>query len=366
MFTGHSSYSYAFNNPVMFGDPSGLAPEPIQKGGGTGDVLLGQSSLANIMGDYSTATQAYYDVVSYKELMCVGFQRYEIEGRSVDNPDGYVDYEHTPLTLGKTRYSFAPIYREQTIEQKVKISGGTPGAPAGATPGGGSAGGGSNNNTYTNSWDDVIGSFDLSNVSTDLANKFTTDMKKMYDAWPDFFNELAALKSPIDVHIIPGHDIRKESVRLQNLKRDPGDKLAPPGPNEVEGGLAVSASDGSQTLYIASEYYGAKTNISQGALESLQYYPVDISTRAWMFSWMVVAHELGHIFDALRLGYGPFFNVPDGVRESWAIDSENMMRVKMGFGGVLKSKVDLWKWPKYIWYSIQGWFYNRGINHADY
>ncbi len=56
MFTGHSSYSYAFNNPVMFGDPSGLAPEPIQKGGGTGDVLLGNMySLDKLMGSYSTS-----------------------------------------------------------------------------------------------------------------------------------------------------------------------------------------------------------------------------------------------------------------------------------------------------------------------
>ena len=27
IFTGHSPYHYSYNNPVMFGDPSGLAPE---------------------------------------------------------------------------------------------------------------------------------------------------------------------------------------------------------------------------------------------------------------------------------------------------------------------------------------------------
>ncbi len=40
IFPGHSFYSFGFNNPVMFGDPSGMAPEKHQKGGG--DVLLGR------------------------------------------------------------------------------------------------------------------------------------------------------------------------------------------------------------------------------------------------------------------------------------------------------------------------------------
>ncbi len=75
MFTGHSSYSYGFNNPVMFGDPSGLAPEPIQKGGGTADVLLGSGTLAQVLGEYAntvTGFSNYYETIPYVETY-VGF-----------------------------------------------------------------------------------------------------------------------------------------------------------------------------------------------------------------------------------------------------------------------------------------------------
>ncbi len=68
IFPGHSSYSFGFNNPVMFGDPSGLAPEKHQKGGG--DVLLGSGSLAAYFSDcMNTVTPSftYLERIGYVE-----------------------------------------------------------------------------------------------------------------------------------------------------------------------------------------------------------------------------------------------------------------------------------------------------------
>jgi hypothetical protein len=142
--------------------------------------------------------------------------------------------------------------------------------------------------------------------------------------------------------------------------------LAPEKHKQGNGDVLLGGSFMWKNMAAVAENSGAKTNISTEALNSIIKYPVDISTTEFMFSWMTAAHELGHIFDALRLGHDPFFDIPAGVREWWAIDSENMMRVKMGFGNVLKSKSDLFGVSKYVWYGIQSWFYNRGIDHADY
>ncbi len=67
----------------MFGDPSGLAPEPIQKGGGIGDVLLGdtyasnllasimQSAVASVSFTYRIPVFGFYWDVDYREEIVV-------------------------------------------------------------------------------------------------------------------------------------------------------------------------------------------------------------------------------------------------------------------------------------------------------
>ncbi len=115
LFTGHSSYSFGFNNPVMFGDPSGMAPEKHKSGG---DVLLGSDDrLAQYLADYSAVTTVF---ISY---VCVGVEEIHTttDGRSLN-----------PLNLERTIYQ--NIYEWKIITEGGGVSGG-PG------PGGGGEGG---------------------------------------------------------------------------------------------------------------------------------------------------------------------------------------------------------------------------------
>ncbi len=327
----------------MFGDPSGMAPEK-HKGGG--DVLLASDALYKNLGLYSGTTTASYEVVKHRERVLVGVQRYEIGGRSVNNPDGPVSLALNPLTLEKKQYGYVGVYEMQEVSTVVKIAGGVP--SGGLGPGGGGEGGlnAANDNTYTNSWEDVLNSFDLSNVRSDLSSKFTDDLKQMYDAYPSYFEDLEELKAPLKVQIISASSILTDDKKAKGY--------------DGQGAKLTLHPDGTQTLFVAEEYYNGGTS-NYNALTRQGYFGSYTSQSGYKFSgpypktaWMAVAHELAHLFDFFDLG-DSFFDLDETYMEYHAdymkekmMDAMGMPHVNQGISWwdiwILRWNIGLHKW----------------------
>ncbi len=309
MFTGHSSYSFGFNNPVMFGDPSGMAPEK-HKGGG--DVLLGSGSLFKYLGLYSATTTASYAVVTHRERVLVGVQRYEIAGRSVDNPDGPVYIDCTPIDIGKTHYGYAGVYEMQNVSRLVKISGGVP--SGGPGPGGGgdsrSAGDVNDNGKVSYSINNLVTFSFEANANSDYVDKFTNEMQQMYDVFPDMFEGLSDLDHNIDVEIVPGSQIKNMLQKANALPKEWQHMMGVPA-------LVRLPKDGSYTtLYLAEELisndYSKYDRTTKDAFTNYQTWDFNYAQSEL---WMVLGHELGHILDALAVGYATYATFGSDYKE---------------------------------------------------
>ncbi len=316
----------------MFGDPSGMAPEKHQKGGG--DVLLGSGSLAALLTAYTSIVSATYDCVYYQERVFIGFEKYSPEG---------IDYSLNPLTRLDQQYR--AVYGTRIGHTWVETGGGEGGiSPSyGYGPGGGESS--ANKNTYTNSWEDVLNSFDLSEVDNYLGLRFTDDLKEMYEVDPDFFEGLKKVTEPIKVCIEPA------SVLLEMDKDNA--KLLASGLNGKSASFYLS-SDGNHVLSLPEEVYTQDFSAlnEKTKLGYFYYLPDNSNSNVSLIipSFSLIAHELGHVFDMYIVGgYYAYFTFDYNYQE-WAANCwENRMRRAMGYPDKYDGIDDDWFW--FLWWT---------------
>jgi hypothetical protein len=183
-----------------------------------------------------------------------------------------------------------------------------------------------NNNCQTISWDKVLSSFDLSGLSSDLSNKFTDDLKKMYNLLPDFFNTLNKLTNPIQMCVLPASEVYERYYSKSSKT------------NEKPFGLGAYVdqnADGTKVMYIAEEWYSdntfSKYNSTTRSDNTIYWQNLRDNLGPYkQLSWMSIAHELGHIFDYIIYGRDEFNSFSGKIKEWSAEQWANKMREAFG------------------------------------
>ncbi len=166
----------------MFGDPSGLAPEPIQKGGGTGDVLLGNMySLDKLMGSYSTSVTP---LIEYRtDWTAVTIDRDGLYWKTVEIL-GVLIEGGSKTTFKKTTLS--PLGPVNTFVGSSYAYTSSAASMAAAGPGGGGGGSGSSGNDNGNGTTSSLRAPDmvaleggLQELSSSVSSIFTSLQEKI-------------------------------------------------------------------------------------------------------------------------------------------------------------------------------------------
>ncbi len=304
----------------MFGDPSGLAPEPIQEGGGTGDVLLGSNLLSQLQGQYASSTSPFMDGywVTYPIFKVRITTQSSLEANKCTcHP---LQCEHDDIT---TRTPYIAGYEHSYVSTGA-------GGPSLAFGQGGSKSGGNGNNNgkVKHTLADVKSMYDLSAVqNSSYVDKFNNSLEQMYNLNPNFFDGLwdGGNTSPVKVFVTP-------AKAIANLNQDMINKANNMGVTAIGAAAGFDKNTNKPVMFIGEEYFTGNFNNIKDA-KTKDYLTTYEDIDGYFYDYMmydIIAHETTHIMDELALGSTKFNALTGDEREALAVEGENSLRALAG------------------------------------
>jgi hypothetical protein len=278
-FSGHSPYHYAFNSPLIFRDPTGLAPEEEEKK----EQVHGGDMLGWVMD--------YLDYLSSQNL------NKEIRHGSrpvLHDADREQEEDDSPLLSGSGKKRRGNTMGISAPDQSSSPNGGLTGIGSG----GGGAGGSTSRNPS-----DFISNWDCLTPEQQTA---------VYDAFDqlgyDYFDELATNNGTFKLIFATGEEIAQVyNDRTLSSRRY----------SNCLGLSTLNRKTNEQEIYIdemlvAEQFFG-------------NYYSENGEEDYEM--WDAIGHELGHLMDKLD---GRYYKANFGQKENMAINRINRVRKKYG------------------------------------
>ncbi len=226
------------------------------------------------------------------------------------------------------------------------------GDPSGMAPekhkgGRGLTGATNNNGKVKHSLLDVKGMFDLSSVSSIYAAKITSSIENIYKGDPSYFDDLweGGNTQPVKVKV--------ETARQIAQRYGMQAKAQKMGVKGIGGAGGIIRSTGQPCLFIAEEYF--TDNFSQYDAFTADYLEkyknIDGKKSKYTIAG-VLAHEVTHIMDRLRLGNIAYAQLDENEQESLAVEGANYVRKILNLPLKKNSFYRIDKWI--IWGSIIG------------
>ncbi len=301
VFPSHSPYSYSFNNPISYSDPSGLAPEK-EKGGG------------NKIQGFPFFEKSFEQYCIENEMAILKFDLLMTVARMNDVADKFIE-EYTKKYSAGGGGDFAPTDRTGTNESE------------------------NGTKKMTKEQKDRI----MSNFQIDICDEVADKGEALANFWEAFWEANSEMtQEEFDYYT------RDEKI-VVNIMGDNDFKL-----RYKDGRIGSSLTlDWHIELFFPESIF--RDNFDWN--DKSHVYPIDPFNKPFYNNYnltSVIQHELGHGFGAWKMGISEYNSIASFYKENWAISYVNKS-YRNDFG------VPLEQFKSDPFFGIFNWFY-KGHN----